>query len=156
MEASAGFPWYTCLAPAIMEAESDESPPKADTLLIHQGFINRGTQPADASGVLGISRQSGNMSQMLGMLEMQGMQPHNVQEQTQSSHPTFQDFQTHTIDQSQKMPEMSGMLGMQPAGHKKVQKQHFFVFFEMYQNQPSKTELAIPLKYPKHRLPKTR
>ena len=38
----------------------------------------------------------------------------------QSSHPTFQDFQTHKIDVTQQMPEMSGMLGMQPTGHKKV------------------------------------
>ena len=57
---------------------------------------------------------------MLGMLEMQGMQPHNVQEQTQSLHPTFQDFQTRKMDVTLKIPEMSGMLGMQPAGHKKA------------------------------------
>ena len=59
---------------------------------------------------------------MLGMLEIQGVQPHSVQEQTRSSHPTFQDFQTRKIDVTQKMPEMSGMLGMQPAGHKRIQK----------------------------------
>ena len=40
---------------------------------------------------------------MLGMLEMQGMQP---QEQTQWPHPTFQDFQTRKIDVSQRIPEM--------------------------------------------------
>ena len=74
------------------------------------------------------------MSQMLGMLEKQGMQPHNVQEQTQSSHPTFQDFQTRKIGVTQKIPEMSGMLGMQPAGHKKVKKTTGFV--DIYQNQP--------------------
>ena len=31
----------------------------------------------------------------------------------------IQDFQARKIDQTQKIPEMSGMLGMQPAGHKK-------------------------------------
>ena len=56
---------------------------------------------------------------MLGMLYMQGMQPHN-------SHPTFQGFQTRKIDQTQKIAEMSGMLGMQPAGHKQVQKTRVF------------------------------
>ena len=87
------------------------------------------------------------MEVMLGMLDMQGMQPHNVQEQTQSSHQTFQDFQTHKIDQTQKIPEMSGMLGMQPAGQG-------FLMFPKINHQ--KQILATPLKYHKNRLPKAR
>ena len=79
------------------------------------------------------------------MLERQGMQPHNVQEQTQSSHPKFQDFQTRKIDQTQKIPEMPGMLGMQPAGHKKVQKPGFLLFPKI---NHQKQILATPLKYP--------
>ena len=35
----------------------------------------------------------------------------HIQKHTQSSHPTFSDFQTRKIDQTQKIPEMSGMLG---------------------------------------------
>ena len=57
------------------------------------------------------------MQVMLGMLDMRGMQPHNAK---------FQDFQTRKIDQTQKIPEMSGMLGMQPAGHKVVQQTGVF------------------------------
>ena len=87
------------------------------------------------------------MEVMLMMLEMQEMQPHNVQEQTQSSHPKFQDFQTRKIDQTQKISEMSGMLGMQPAGHKKVQKPGWF---DISHHQPSKADTSyapqIPLK----------
>ena len=69
---------------------------------------------------LALSYLSVKHAQMLRMLEMQGTQPHNVQEQIQSSHPRNQDFQTRKIDQTQKIPEMSGMLGMQLAGHKTV------------------------------------
>ena len=69
------------------------------------------------------------MEVMLRMLERQGIQPHNVQEQTQSSHPKFQDFQTRKIDQTQKVPEMPGMLGMQLAGHKKSPKNQGFLYF---------------------------
>ena len=90
--------------------------------------------------------QSGNMSQMLGMLEMQGMQPHNVQQQPQSSHPTIQDFQTRKIDVTQKMPEMSGMLGMQPAGHKKGQQHQDLLIFP--KNQPSKADTSNSLQIP--------
>ena len=80
------------------------------------------------------------MEVMLEMLDMQGMQPNNVQEQTQSSHPKFQDFQT------QKIPEMSGMLGMQKTR----------VFFIFPRSKHQKQTLATPLKYPKNRLPKAR
>ena len=57
---------------------------------------------------------------MLGMLECKG---HNVQEQTQSSHPTFQDFQTSKIDITQKMQEMSGMWECSWLATKNHQKQ---------------------------------
>ena len=56
------------------------------------------TRSADASGQFPINKLG-----MLRMLEIQGMQPHNVQEQTQSSHPS------RKIDQTQIIPEMSGM-----------------------------------------------
>ena len=82
------------------------------------------------------------MEVILRMLEMQGMQPHNVQEQTQSSHPKFQDFQTRKIDQTQKIPEMPGMpgmLGMQPAGHKKSEKPGLFLIFPKINHQKADT-----------------
>ena len=81
------------------------------------------------------------------------MRPHNVQEQTQSSHAKFEDFQTRKIDQTQKLREMPGMLGMQPAGHTKVQKKQDLLIFLKINHQ--KKILATPRKYPQNILPKT-
>ena len=60
------------------------------------------------------------------------------------------EMQGHKIDQTQKIPEMPGMLGMQPAGHKKVQKAMILLIFPKINNQ--KPVLATPLKYPRNRL----
>ena len=96
------------------------------------------------------------MEVMLGMLDMQGMRPHNVQEQTQSSHPKFQDFQTLKIDQAQKIPEMSGMLGMQPAGQPQKSAKQLCLFLTFPKINHQKQIPATPLKYPKNKLPKSR
>ena len=80
------------------------------------------------------------MSQMLRMLEMQGMQPQNLQD-------------TRDIDQTQKIRELWGMLGMQPASHKKVQKTRVFQYFpkaaikNRYQQPPSNT---LRIDFQKH------
>ena len=88
---------------------------------------------------------------MLGMLDMQGMQPHNVQEETQSSHPTFQDFQTRKIDVTQK--ENTREVGNAGNAAKKSKKKDLMIFPKInHQTQI----LAIPFKYPKNGLPKSR
>ena len=74
------------------------------------------------------------MSQMLRMLEMQGMQPHNLQEQTQSSRSKLR-FQTRNIDQTQKIPEMWGM---------PQKSQNKPRFFDISPKQPSKNDTSNP------------
>ena len=49
------------------------------------------------------------------------------------------------IDQTQKIPKMPGMLGMQPAGHKQSEKQGFV---DISQNQQSKAGTSNPPEKP--------
>ena len=72
---------------------------------------------------------------------MQGMQPHNLQEQTQSSRSRFQDFQTRNVDQPQKIPEMWEMLGLAAKQCKKPE------LLNISKKQPSNPILAPPPPY---------